>query len=198
MAVISIKNKTKSGSLLAGNPSYVPPSFESIATVTATGGETSLSFTSIPGTYASLQVRALIRTLRALNGGDSLTIQFNSDSGSNYSYHQIYGNGTAVGPYAGTSTTSIAILNSATIMDSSLANAFAANIIDIHDYASTTKNKTMRAFSGAEANTTGTSFEMGLSSGAWRSTSAITSITFANSFGFKAGSTFSLYGIKGA
>jgi len=92
----------------------------------------------------------------------------------------------------------MAIINAGTVCDSSLANTFAVNLIDIHDYASTTKYKTLRSFSGANANSASTSFVMGLFSSAWYSTSAVTSITFTNSFGFKAGTTFSLYGIKGA
>jgi hypothetical protein len=175
-----------------------PTSFESIATITATGGETSLSFTSIPSSYVSIQIRALVRTSRALEGTDSMVIRFNSDSGANYSTHQFYGNGTSPGVYISTSDSSAVIQNSATIMNGSLANSFAGNIIDIHDYASTTKTKTMRAFSGGEANNASTGFIMGLASASWRSTSAITSITFTNGFGFQAGSVFSLYGIKGA
>jgi hypothetical protein len=46
----SILDDKKYTSLLAGNPSYVPPSFESIATVTGTGSAGNLVFTSIPGT----------------------------------------------------------------------------------------------------------------------------------------------------
>jgi hypothetical protein len=54
MPIISLKTGTKSRSLLVGNPYFVPSSYESIATVTAAGGETSLNFTSIPGTYVAL------------------------------------------------------------------------------------------------------------------------------------------------
>ena len=172
--------------------------YESIATVTAAGGETTLSFTSIPSTYQHLQIRALVRTLRALAGTDSMTVQFNSDSGSNYAHHRLTGDGSTAAAGGSSSTTSATIINTATVMDSSTANIFAGNIIDIHDYASTIKNKTVRTFSGANGNTADTSFVMGLSSGLWVNTSAITSITFGNSFGFKAGSVFSLYGIKGA
>ena len=66
MAVISLKNKLKSGSLLVGNEYYNPTEFESIATVTVgSGGSSTISFTSIPGTYKHLQVRGIGRTNRA-------------------------------------------------------------------------------------------------------------------------------------
>lgn len=198
MTISSVKTGAIGDSLLAGNAAFNPSSYESIATVTAAGGETSLSFTSIPSTYASLQVRSLVRTLRALDGSDSLLITFNSDSGANYSRHRLTGDGTTVAAAGSASNTSMAIINAGTVCDSSLANTFAVNLIDVHDYASATKNKTLRAFSGANANSASTSFVMGLFSSAWYNTSAVTSITFTNSFGFKAGSVFSLYGIKGA
>lgn len=186
----------KSRSMLAGNAGFDPGATWLIQRVTATGGETSITFSSIPQTYKSIQIRALVRTLRALDGSDSMLVRFNSDSGTNYSTHQLYGNGTSAGRYASASDSSAIIQNTATIMDSSLANTFAGNIIDVHDYASTTKAKTMRGFSGANANSSSTGFLMGLPSAAWYNTSAITSITFTNSFGFKAGSTFALYGMK--
>lgn len=204
MAITSIKtgssftNLQKYDNFLGPNAAYNPSSYESIATVTAAGGETSLSFTSIPSTYASLQIRALVRTLRALDGSDSLLITLNSDTGANYSRHRITGDGTTAAAGESTSNVSMSIVNSGTVNDSALANTFAANLIDIHDYASTTKNKTMRAFSGANANSASTSFVMGLFSSGWYNTAAVTTITFTNSFGFKAGSVFSLYGIKGA
>ena len=184
--------------LLNGSTGGGGGSYESIATVTAAGSETTLSFTSIPSTYQHLQIRASVRTLRALAGTDSMTVRFNSDSGSNYAHHRLTGDGSTAAAGATAATTTASIINTATVCESSTANIFAANIIDIHDYASTTKNKTMRAFSGGNGNTADTAFVMGLSSGLWVNTAAITSITFGNSFGFKVGSVFSLYGIKGA
>jgi hypothetical protein len=45
MAVVSIKNKLRRGNLLVGNDYYIPPSFESIASVTVgSGGSASVEF----------------------------------------------------------------------------------------------------------------------------------------------------------
>jgi hypothetical protein len=83
--------------------------------------------------------------------------------------------------------------------DNSTASTFGASIISIQDYASTTRNKTVRGFSGSEANTASANFYVVLNSGLWLNTSAITSITMLpGQTAFKAGSTFALYGIKGA
>jgi hypothetical protein len=67
-------------------------------------------------------------------------------------------------------------------------------VIDLHNYASTTQNKTMRTFVGADNNSTDGSVE--LDSGLWIQTTAINSITFKQSTGTFTG-TVSLYGIKG-
>ena len=73
---------------------------------------------------------------------------------------------------------------------------YAASIIDILDYASTSKFKTTRVLDGYDANGSG---EVIIGSGNWRSTSAITSITLGPSSGnMKLYSSFALYGIKGA
>jgi len=175
-----------------------PASFESIATVTAVGGETSLSFTSIPSTYKSLQIRSIVRSSRALNTIGGCTIYFNSDTASNYASHTLSGNGATVtvpgnSGYPGLGGSGWLSLP----FGNTTANTFGAQIMDIHNYASTTQNKTVRAFTGADTNsTTGV---VALVSGLWASTSAITSITFDSSGNpYAAGTTFALYGIKGS
>ena len=200
MPIISLKSGIKSRSLLVGNPSFVPSSYESIATVTATGGQTSLSFTSIPSTYVSLQIRGLYRDTDTFGFSRQLGITFNSDFGTGkYAYHGLQGDGssvTALGSAAGFISQMFTV-GSGT--DSGMdASCFGTSIIDIHDYASTTKNKTMRCFAGAIDNVANTNRRMGLASGVWLNTSAVTSIQLNASNAFVAGSTFSLYGIKGA
>ena len=77
--------------------------------------------------------------------------------------------------------------------------ASGVSIIDIHDYASTTKAKTVRSIGGFDDNATIGISRMQLSSGLWTQTTAISSLVFT--FGgdaLNAGSVFSLYGIKGA
>jgi hypothetical protein len=81
------------------------------------------------------------------------------------------------------------------------ANIFGAGIIDIFDYSSTTKNKTIRAFTGTDFNTASTTAEVGLFSSVWlNSGSGVSTIRFYFPTGgnFATGSTFALYGIKGA
>jgi hypothetical protein len=75
-------------------------------------------------------------------------------------------------------------------------NVFGAGVTDILDYTNTSKNTTVRALGGADANGSGS---IDLTSAAWLNTNAVTSITLTTNNGstFTAGSSFALYGIKG-
>ena len=198
----SLTNLNKYDSFLAGNAAYnpFPPAFESIATLTPTGGAGSASFTSIPATYKSLQIRGIVHdnygTDKAPNAGYDLNFIFNSDSATNYSNHYLYGNGS-VAVASGAANSSIIQLPGTNQI--STANYISVLIIDIIDYADTTKYKTVRTFNGSDANGIGTTNRcVALNSGSWRSTSAITTIQMtAWGTGFVAGTQFALYGIKG-
>jgi hypothetical protein len=178
-------------------------SFESIATVTVgSGGAANVEFTSIPSTYSHLQVRYIGRS--TFTGSDytqNLDIQFNNDTSSNYSNHDLIGftgGYTAVLARAETSQTRIRTT-------SGLANGtwgssvFGGGILDILDYQNTNKYKTVRSLAGAEGNSSTLISAASLSSGLWMSTSAISSIKIITYNGNLAQySTFALYGIKSA
>lgn len=173
--------------------------FESIATMTASGGETSLSFTSIPQTYVALQIRGINKAAGTSGGLIAADITVNGDTGNNYTLHRIYGTGSAVaaGGYATSSGSRMMVFGYTS--NASYANMFGAAIIDINDYASTTRYKTLRAFSAADSNSS--IGEIHLESSLWTNTNAITSLTLTQQSGyggFAAGTTFALYGIKGA
>ncbi len=173
-------------------------SFESIATATAAGGETSISFSSIPSTYTHLQIRFNTRGLWAATGLDAIKMQVNSSTGFNYTNHELRGNGSTVTASGFDATWDNGVyLRFAQPGDNNTANIFSGGIIDIIDYASTTKNKTIRCFIGCDLNVSG-SGGIELNSSAWLQTTAISSIQFLYGNGFKANSKISLYGIKGA
>ena len=168
--------------------------FESIATVTVgAGGSSSVTFTSIPSTYKHLQIRGIARDSRS-NAATNLYIQYNSDTGANYTAHELYGNGsTAVAGFEGASQTSA--LAARVTGNNSAANAFGGFVIDVLDYANTNKYKTSRSLAGHEDNSSGAIW---LISGLWMSTSAITSITITPvTSPILQYSSFALYGIKG-
>jgi hypothetical protein len=139
-----------------------------------------------------LQLRILASASYTTNPPFNWFVQFNGDTGANYSRHRLQGDGSSASSYGVGSQTyfELAYINgSATIMN--------AAVVDILDYANTNKYKTARSLSGYDAN--GSGFIV-LNSGSWQSTSAITSITFTNNSGsgnnFATNSSFALYGVK--
>lgn len=173
-------------SMLAGNAAYIPTSFDSIATSTPTSG-TSVTFSSIPNTYQHLQIRASIQA-----GDGSGRIRLNGSSSTNdYAAHLLRGDGASViASGAGTGS-----YDGVPYYNYYSTATGAVIIVDIHDYASTTKNKTVRIANGIDINGGG---YMALWSGLYISTTAVSSITVTASGGFTTGTTIALYGIKGA
>jgi len=175
------------GAASAASNSVTPyDGYESIATLYPTGA--TAEFTSIPSTYTHLEVRFISANATSSN---RIRMQMNSDTASNYSTHLLIGNGTAASVAAGANTDKIPVSPG----DPGSSTAFAVGIINILDYANTNKYKTVRTLTGKDANGSG---EIDLISGAWRSTSAITSLKFFwDSGNFSANSVFELYGIRG-
>lgn len=173
----------------------VPGSYESIATLNAAaGGSASLEFTSIPSTYTHLEIRGISRTSYA-SISTALVAQFNSDTGSNYFHHLLYGDGASAASAAVTSSTSFGF--GFTAGNTATASSFGGHLITILDYKNTNKIKTVRGLTGADNNGNG---QIRYVSGAWNSTNAITSIKIfdANGGNLSQYTTFALYGIKGA
>lgn len=184
--------------MLAGNSAYVPPSFESIASATGTGSSGTINFTSIPSTYQHLQIRALVRfTNGATAAATTFQIQFNSDTGANYAFHLLYGTGASAS--TGNSTSETFISSGYVVPYNAVSsNTMGVIIIDIHDYKSTTRNKTVRTFGGCDNNSGDNNFAVNLTSGLYMSTSAIDSIQLKNGAGNWTTTTqFALYGIRG-
>lgn len=168
-------------------------SFESIATLTAAGGETSLTFSSIPSTYKALQIRGIVRNTNASTGWTGLKVQPNSAT-STYADHRLSGNGTTASANGSTGR-AFGLVDNSVPRDGNTASVFGTVIIDVIDYASTSKAKTFRNFTGVDINGTGI---VNLTSFLWTDTTAISSIVLSpETDAFKAGSTFALYGIKG-
>jgi hypothetical protein len=178
--------------------------YESIATVTVGGGgAASVTFSSIPGTFTHLQLRMFVQETRADYGIAGARMTFNSDGGSNYAYHQVNGNGSSADAGANTSVSFIRINDGSFGTNQGPGGlTFGASVLDILDYANTNKYKTTRALAGVDINGTVLSVggRVGLFSGLWQSTSAVTSfsITPDGATDFREYSQFALYGIKAA
>jgi hypothetical protein len=151
------------------------------------GGSSTISFTSIPSTYKHLQLRVMLFST------DVDLIRFNGDTGSNYAFHGLRGGGSSASAYGNASTSSIQL--GTNVPSSAIYPQI--YILDILDYASTTKYKTIRNLLGFDTNNTSTG-QIEFSSGLWMNTSAITSLVFSNGAGHNQYSSYALYGIKGA
>lgn len=164
------------------------PTYEPIATTTLTSAQTSITFSSISGTYTDL---VLVCNLIANTGAAFDTwIRFNGDTGSNYSFTSMNGTGSQVQSFRATSATSMAVDRQATVRTTSRV----IQIINIMNYSSSSTYKTSLVRSAAPDDAAEALIGM------WRSTSAITSIEFSNnaSDNFASGCVFTLYGIKAA
>ena len=156
------------------------------------GGSSTVEFTSIPGTYTNLQVRFITS-----NTSDNyyIQMQFNSST-SSYYWHRLDGDGTNTTATAGSNPSACVVgVNSVTTN----TNVMSAGVIDILDYKNTNKYKVSRSLHGFNANSTDAGQnKIGIYSGLWQNTNAITSIKFLSAAGnFAQHSQFALYGIKG-
>jgi hypothetical protein len=168
--------------------------YDALATVTLSASASSITFAGIPTGYKHLQIRGIARSTTAGTAQDEIQLTMNGDSGSNYAYHFLYGNGSSAVASGGTSQTYIR--SGFAPRASATANAFSGIVLDILDYANTNKNKTIRSLAGGDTNDT--NGLISLCSGVWLNTSAITSITFKPESGnsFPQYSQFALYGVK--
>jgi hypothetical protein len=169
--------------------------YDSLATVTLSASTASITFAGIPTGYKHLQIRILARSDRASNYASNINLQFNGDTGSNYSSHDVNGSGATAYAEAATSQSNIAMQRITGA--SAAANIFGTVIADIVDYGATTKYKTVRWLGGFDNNST--QGEIYFGSGLWMNTSAITSITMqtiSGSYNFTQYSQFALYGVK--
>jgi len=165
-------------------------SYESIATVTVgASGTSTVSFTGIASTWKHLQLRYLAVTP---SGGNVLLQVGNGspDTGSNYSRHQLYGDGSSAGSTATTSTTAMA-----TGYLPGTSSYPGSGVVDLLDYANGNKYKTLRSLGGGDQN--GAGGYISLWSGVWMNTAAITDIKITCAGTINQYSSFALYGIKG-
>jgi hypothetical protein len=166
--------------------------YDPIFTQTLGSSASSITFSSIPATFTDL--RFVITGHATGTNGEIMRIQFNSDTGSNYSATELRATGSSVSSNRFSNTTSMRI---AFMADDFLgATIISTASVDIFSYTGST-NKTALGTGSVDANGSG---YVTRSVGLWRNTSAITSITILPASGdvWTAGTTATLYGIKNA
>jgi hypothetical protein len=177
--------------------------YDSIATTTVgAGGAASITFASIPQTYTHLQVRFIGRNNNTSGVSNAeLSWQCNNDTGANYAKHRLFGTGSATGSSATTSSTYASSELGIIPTNSHTAGVYGVGVLDILDYANTSKYKTMRLLGGIDGNTGDTNSRIVLNSSLWQSTAAISELDFFLGAGggdnFLQYSQIALFGIKG-
>ena len=157
--------------------------YEPISSTTLGSAATIVTFSSITGSYTDL---VLVCNL-TVGSARSLSLRFNSDSSTNYSNLQLYGNGTSALSALNANTSYLYLAGAYTTL--STAN------ISLQSYSNTTTYKTILAQQGNTGTETASNVAL------WRSTSAITSIEISAegvTNNLSAGSVFTLYGIAAA
>ena len=183
-------NGTKYDTVSADNY-YMEP----IATTLLASSAGSITFSNIPQGYKHLQIRAIGRRTGSATGPASEGFQFNGDTGSNYTFHYMYGTGASVVASASTPTNAAYLL--ATTGGGQTSNCFGVSVIDILDYSNVYKFKTCRSLSGSDTNSGTVNDQMKFYTAMWMNTAPITSIVFAPSAdSFAANTRISLYGVK--
>lgn len=160
--------------------------YEPIATTTLGSASGTVTFSSIPGTYTDLVLVVNAKAVTTTDG--SVSLRFNSDTGSNYSYTRLLGLGS--GSLISGRGTSLSQMLVGIVANSNLSST----IVSVNNYSNSTTYKSVIGKSGkADSYVTA---DVGL----WRSTAAITSISFIVNDGgnYATGSTFTIYGIKAA
>jgi hypothetical protein len=132
--------------------------------------------------YKHLQIRAVVGCTVT---SEQARIRLNGVTTTSYAFHNLRGTGSAVtsGNFATRAFVELQQI-------SADADIFNPLVIDLLDFNTTSKNKTMRIFQGGQ-------FATALLSGFLNSTDAISSITLLLSGNeYRTGSRFSLYGIR--
>ena len=164
-----------------------------LASTTLTTTTASVTFSAISGAYTDLVIVVTGQGVYTSTDYLDVGMQYNGDTGSNYSTTRMYGNGTTATSVRYSNESSIRVAFIQGLVTASAVHS--TMYINILNYSNATTYKTALSRSGTAAGAT--SAKVGL----WRSTAAITSVLIKNidsASGFHTGSTFTLYGIAAA
>lgn len=167
----------------SGEPTWAEASSGGLVTISsATLSGSSVSITSIPGTYKGL----ILQVIDASTDNDKINMQFNSDTGSAYSFVLIRGNSTAIQK----ASPSTFITLSGSYDNTTNINS----TITIYNYA-TTDTAVSCQITGSHFDSSSV-FNTITGSGSYQKTSAITSIQLFPAAGSFDNGSYVLYGVN--
>jgi len=162
----------------------MPSALTPLANITLGSSAASVTFSSIAATYKDLY---LVAQTGLSSAGQTVNVQFNNDTASNYNTVIAYGDGSSRGSAPVSNATSIF----AAYYGQTANTPKAQLTLNFLDYSVTDKHKSLLI----RNNDAGYVVEM--MAARWASTSAITTIKLYPGAGnFVTGSTFALYGVS--
>lgn len=175
-----------------------PPSLGAVlGDVKMTSAQASVSFTSIPNTYASLVVVYQVRGDSAGASNTGIRVTFNNDSGSNYNGQFVGGNNTTA--YAAIQTAAAFGYLGEMPAATATSGYSSSGTIEIPNYMGTTFFKNAMFATTRDTNGAGANMVAYRGHIVWKSTAAISRIDLFPQYGnFLTGSRVTLYGIVGA
>jgi hypothetical protein len=184
MPMLGIMASAISGNLWA--PAGV---YESISSITLSASASSITFSGIPATYTHLQIRGFYN-----NSAANMLISIGTSGGADTGVrgHLLNGTGSAAQALSYTPLTNGIYID---YNGPTNTTSFYGSILDILDYSNTNKNKVFRTLFGVDTNGGG---EVGINSGLFTTTNAITSVTLTSTTASRIAqySSFALYGVK--
>ena len=159
------------------------PTYDLIDSVTLSSSASSVTFSSIDQSYRDLVL--IVEALGNASSAANVRVTFNSDSGSNYPYVGMSGNGSTAISFSGTSTSisgfgsdgTTKVLSSFQILDYSVTDKHKPVLVRVNRPDLVVQARAAR----------------------WANTSAITTVTITDNLandGYAAGSTFYLWGVS--
>lgn len=170
--------------------------YEIIESVSLTGTQTSVTFSSLTTDYEHLEIWMTARTdLNTPGGYDYVGVQFNGDTGSNYATQTMYGYNTAKLTERETGN-AFGMKVRAAASDPENALNFGGICVLIPDYRGANVNKSSTSIGGKSAASNNGFTSNG--TGEWDNTAAITSVVLTPGAGtnFNIGCVFTLYGLR--
>ena len=169
---------------------------EAIETIRLEANAASVTFDSIAG-YEHLQLHYSAASNTTGSDWKSLTLQFNDDTASNYTYRQMYVYGSNSASFGSGGAETRNGWMSTYHSNSSAPASYGGGVLTIPDYLNASKNTTCLEVGGV-INRVGANRGMqGISSGLWDDAAALTKIKITpQNDSWLRGSVFSLYGIK--
>jgi hypothetical protein len=176
----------------------MPSSRILIASNTLGSSAASVTFSSIPGTYTDLVIRATMKHDSTGTGTYAGWLKFNGTAATSYSVTRLNSLSDSSAPYSDRSSNA----NEIQSININSSNAIYSNVFNSAEFYipsyTVSQNKPVSLYSVAEMNNT-TGYDLSsTAAGLWRNTATIDSIGIFPVAGtnFVAGSSFFLYGIK--